>query len=125
MLAGQIIDIRPQLDFNSEMDFTYPVAEEILQVEGQEVLSILESLAEKGILKKVFFDRFLRCPRCRSVNLRPTTHCPKCGSANTARVRVLDHFIYKYVGIEDEFVSQGKYVCPQCNMELRTVGNDY
>ncbi len=125
MLTGQIIDIRPQLDFTSELGFTYPAAEEILQVKGKEVLSILDSLAEKGILKKVFFDRFLRCPRCRSVNLRPTTHCPKCGSANTARGRVLEHFICKYVGIEDEFVADGKYICPQCNMEMRTVGIDY
>jgi hypothetical protein len=125
MLAGRIIDIRPQLDFTSEPGFTYPTVEEVLKIKGKEVVSILESLVDKGILKKNFFDRILRCPQCQSVNLRPGTHCPKCGSANIVRGRVLEHFVCKYIGIEDEFVSKGRYICPRCKVELHSIGNDY
>jgi hypothetical protein len=125
MLAGNIIDIRPQPDFTSELGFIYPNAEKILQVNIREVMSILESLVGKGILKKDFYDKLLSCPYCKSMNLRPSIHCPKCGSANIVRGRVLEHFICKYVGIEDDFMVKGRYICPKCNMELRTMSVDY
>jgi len=35
MLAGNIVDIRPQLDFTSELGFTYPAAEQTLKVKGR------------------------------------------------------------------------------------------
>jgi hypothetical protein len=125
MLAGQIVDIRPQLDFTSELGFTYPAVEQTLKVKGKEAISILESLVSKNILKRDFFDKLIICPQCQSLNLRPSTHCPKCGSADVVRGRVLEHFICKYVGIEDEFISSGRYICPKCKVELRTIGSDY
>jgi Holliday junction resolvase len=125
MLAGDMVDIRPQLDFTSEVGFTYPIAEQILKAKGEAVLSVLEFLADKGILNRNFFDRLFRCPSCQSMNLRPSTHCPKCGSANIVRGRVLEHLICKHVGIEDDFLTGGRYVCPKCKVELRTIGMDY
>ncbi len=125
MLAEGIIDIRPELDFTSELGFTYPFIEEKLEAKGQEAVSMLESLVNKGILNKDFFDRFLHCPQCRSVNLRPTTNCPKCGSGNIARGRVLEHSICGYVGLEDEFIAQGRLICPKCKAELRKLDSDY
>jgi hypothetical protein len=125
MLAGNIVDIRPQLDFTTEMGFVYPAVEQALEVKTEEVVSIMESLVDKHILKKDFFDKFLHCPQCWSVNLRPTTHCPKCGTGDIARGRIFEHFACKYIGLEDEFVSKGKYICPRCKEELRTIGSDY
>ncbi len=125
MLTEKIIDIRPQLDYASELGFVYPVAEQILGVKAEKVVSILDSLVYKGILNRNFFERLLRCPQCRSLNLRPTTHCPKCGSGDIARGRVLEHFVCGYVGLEDEFVAKGRYICPKCKIELRTIGSDY
>ena len=125
MLEGRIIDIRPELDFTSELGFTYPLAEQTLGVKSKEGVSILETLVDKGILRRSFFDRILRCPQCRSINLRPTTHCPKCGSGNIARGRVLEHLVCAYVGLEDDFVARGRYICPKCKVELRAVGSDY
>lgn len=125
ILAGRIAEIRPKLDFASESGFSYPAVEELLEVDGGEAVSILESLVDKDILRREFFDRILRCPNCRSINLRPTTHCPKCGSGNIARGRVLEHFTCKYVGPEDEFIDKGKYICPRCKVELHAIGSDY
>ncbi|HEU65290.1 MAG TPA: hypothetical protein ENN57_01325, partial [Chloroflexi bacterium] len=85
----------------------------------------MESLTAQGILKKSFYDRLLRCPRCHSINLRPSTTCPKCNSGNIARGRILEHSPCKYVGVEDEFTSGGRYICPRCKLELRTMGADY
>jgi len=125
MLTEKIFDIRPQLDYASELGFVYPVAEQMLGVKAEQVISILESLVDKGILSKNFFERLLRCPQCRSLNLRPTTHCPKCGSGDIVRGRVLEHFVCGYVGPEDEFAAKGRYICPKCKVELRTIGSDY
>jgi len=125
MLAAKLVDIKPQFDFATELGFVYPIVEQTTKVKGKEAVAVVESLAAKDILKKSFFDRLLRCPRCRSVNLRPSTHCPKCGSGDIARGRILEHSACRYVGIEDEFVAKGRYVCPKCKLELRTLGVDY
>ena len=125
MLAGNIVDIRPQLDFTSQLGFFYPYAESVLEVKGEEVVSILEALANREILKRSFFEKLLRCPQCQSVNLRPSQHCPRCAAGNIARGRILEHFVCKHVGLEDEYISRGRYVCPECKQELRTIGSDY
>jgi len=125
MLAAKIVDIRPQLDFTTELGFIYPIVEQTLNVKGKEAVAIMESLSDKGVLKRNFFDRLLRCSRCKSINLRPSTHCPKCSSANIVRGRILEHVACRYVGVEDEFTAGGRYICPRCKVELRTMGADY
>ena len=125
MLAAKIVDIKPQLDFTTELGFLYPLVEQSANVKGNEAVAILESLTDKGVFKKSFSDRLLHCPRCDSINLRPSTHCPKCGSGDIVRGRILVHLACNYVGVEEEFTSKGKYVCPRCKLELRTMGVDY
>ena len=125
MLEARIVDIKPQYDFSTELGFVYPVVEQTVQVKGKKAVSILESLSDKGVLKRSFFDKLLRCPRCHSINLRPSIRCPKCGSGHIVRGRVLEHLACKYVGLEDEFRAGGRYICPRCKMELRTMGADY
>jgi hypothetical protein len=125
MLEAKIVDIKPQLDFTTEMGFVYPIVEQSVNAKGEEAVAILESLTDKDILKRSFFDRLLRCPRCQSINVRPSTHCPKCGSGDIVRGRILEHSACGYVGVEDEFAAKGKYICPRCKLELRTLGADY
>ena len=125
MLEAKIVDIKPQLDFTTELGFIYPVVEQAVKVKGKEAVAIVESLTAKDILKRSFFDRILHCSRCQSINLRPSTHCPKCSSGDIARGRILEHSACGYVGLEDEFAAKGKYTCPRCKLELRTLGTDY
>ena len=125
MLAARVADIKPQLDFTTELGFLYPLVEQTTRVKGKEAVSIVESLTDRGILRKSYFDRLLHCPRCQSINLRPSTHCPKCSSGDIARGRILEHLACNYVGVEEEFTAKGKYICPRCKLELRTIGADY
>jgi len=125
MLEAKIVDIKPQLDFTTELGFVYPVVEQAVKVKGKEAVGIVESLTDKDILKRSYFDRLLRCPRCQSINLRPSTHCPTCGSGDIVRGRILEHLACGYVGVEEEFTAKGKYICPRCKLELRTLGTDY
>ena len=125
MLDAKIVDIKPQLDFTTELGFVYPVVEQATNVTSKDAVAVVEYLTDKDILKRSFFDRLLRCPRCQSINLRPSTHCPKCSSGDIVRGRILEHSACGYVGVEDEFAARGKYVCPRCKLELRTMGADY
>jgi ssDNA-binding Zn-finger/Zn-ribbon topoisomerase 1 len=125
MLAGKVVLIKPELDSGGEPGFSYPVVEKLLGVGGEEAVAILESLVDKGALVREFFDRILRCPHCHAVNLRPSNCCPKCGSRNLARGRVLEHISCRFVGLEDDFVSKDRYICPKCGAELRISGGDY
>ena len=125
MLEAKLVDIKPQLDFTTELGFIYPVVEQAARVKGKEAVEIVESLTDKGILLRSFFDRLLRCPRCQSINLRPSTHCPACGSGDIVRGRILEHVACGYVGVEEEFATGGRYICPRCKLELRTLGTDY
>jgi uncharacterized Zn finger protein len=125
MLASKIVDIKPQLDFTTELGFVYPVVQQTAGVTGKEAVAVLESLTERGILRRSFSDRLLQCPRCHSINLRPSIHCPKCGSGDIVRGRIFEHLACGFVGVEEEFASKGKYICPKCKLELRTLGVDY
>jgi DNA-directed RNA polymerase subunit RPC12/RpoP len=125
MLAGRIISVKPQYDFTIELGYTYPTVEQAANLKGKEAQALMDSLAARDIVNKSFFDRLIRCPRCQGVNLRPSSHCPKCGSGYVVRGRILEHFACKYIGVEEEFAAKGKYICPRCRMELRTIGADY
>jgi CheY-like chemotaxis protein len=125
MLAGNIAEIKPHLDPTLELGAAYPDAEQVLQASSQEVVSILESLADENILIRQFFDKLILCPKCNSSNLRPSTHCPKCNSGYITRGRVLEHFACGYAGLEDEFKVRERYLCPKCRKELRLIGTDY
>jgi len=80
MLAGRVTNIKPQYDFTTELGYVYPAVEQATNLRGKDAIDLMESLAAKNVVKKSYFDRLIRCPRCHSVNLRPSTHCPKCGS---------------------------------------------
>lgn len=125
MLQDVITEIKPQLDSQSGMGFSFPSVSQLLNATDKESTAILESLADEGILVRKFFDKFLCCPQCQSMNLRPIYHCSKCGSGNIVRGRVLEHLLCKYVGTEDEFLLRGKLVCPSCEQELHTPDIDY
>ena len=125
LLSGQTAQIKPRLDLSSELGFSYPSVEELLGTDSKTTLGLLEDLSEQGVLKRTFFDKLLLCPQCRSLNLRPSIHCPKCGSANIVRGRVLEHSACSYVGTEEEFMSSKGMVCPKCKVELQTQGVDY
>lgn len=125
MLESGFPEIKPQLDPQSELGFSFPLVNRLLGIGDKESNDLLESLANQGILVRRFFDKFLFCPQCRSLLLRPTYSCAKCGSGNISRGRVLEHLSCKHTGLEDEFLFRGKLICPRCKLELRTLDIDY
>jgi len=125
MLQGTIPELKPEFNPESELGFSFPAVNGLLETTDEETVAMLESLADAGVLERKFFDRFLFCPQCRSVNLRPGYYCPNCSVGKIGRARILEHSLCKYVGAEDEFSVKGKLVCPKCRQELYTLDTDY
>jgi hypothetical protein len=125
LLSGAIGDMKPQIDADREMGYHYPEAAKIVNVPDKELLTILEYLAKAGILERVFSEKYIYCPQCKSLNLTPGYYCVKCGSGRIVRGRILVHTVCQYAGVEEEFTRSGKQVCPKCYQELRTSGQDF
>ena len=125
MLEGTIPEIKPKLNPQSELGFSFPTVSQILDITDKEIVSMLKSLVDEDILVRRFFDKFLHCPQCGAMNLRPVYSCPKCSSGNTVRGRMLEHLACKFVSIEDEFFLKGRLLCPQCKREMHTLSTDY
>jgi hypothetical protein len=125
MVEGHIGEIRPVIDVSRECGVSYPQVEPVLGKPTEEVVRVLESLAAVGIFESRFYDRLIFCPGCSSMNLRPSTRCPKCSSGNIARGRILEHLLCGKNGLEEEFLQGGKYICPHCNRPLKFIGTDY
>jgi hypothetical protein len=125
MLQATIPELKPEFNPQSELGFSFPSVNQLIQTTDKETITTLESLADEGILERKFFDKFLYCPQCHSMNLRPVYHCPKCGSGDIVRGRVLEHLLCKYVDTEDEFLLKGKLICPKCQQALHTLDSDY
>ena len=125
MIDGRIEEIRPVIDFTRQSGAVYPQVETMLGKTSEEVVKILDSLVEERILEARFYDRLIFCPVCNSMNLRPSLRCPKCGSGNVAKGRILEHFSCGKNGLEQEFIAGGKYVCPHCKKPLKFLGTDY
>jgi hypothetical protein len=125
ILGGKVNEIKPTIDLTTELGFTYPQVEGLLGLTTQEALATLEFLANEDILEKLPHDKLLFCPCCQSPNLRPGLGCPKCGSGNIAKGRILEHFACRSNSLEDEYINDGKYTCPKCKQELKFLGTDY
>ena len=125
MVDGHIGEIRPVIDISRECGVSYPQVEPVLGGTPEEVVRILESLAAGSVLESRFYDRLIFCPVCNSMNLRPSTRCPKCSSGNVARGRIIEHLLCGKNGLEEEFLQGGKYICPHCNRPLKFLGTDY
>ena len=126
MLEGHIPEVIPRFDAVSELGFSFPTACQFLGISDKEVLSLLDSLSDEGVLERKFFDKLLRCPHCHSVSVRPIYCCINCGSADIVRGRMLEHSLCKYTGTDEEFLLiKRRLMCPNCKQELHTLGEDY
>ena len=125
ILAGNIIEVKPSTDPATKAGFAYPELENLLGSTTQEAIAILEFLANEDILEKVSRENILFCPQCQSPSLKPGLGCPKCGSGNIAKGRILEHLSCRNNSLEGDYANDGKYVCPKCKQELRFLGTDY
>jgi len=125
LLAGNITDIKPVIDLSLKLGFSYPQVEGLLSLSTQETHELLESLTEAALLEKHPHSRLLFCSECHSPNLKAGDGCPKCYSWNIARGRILEHLQCGNLSLEEEYITDNRYICPRCHRELKFLGTDY
>jgi CheY-like chemotaxis protein len=124
MVSGQIFEMRPIIDVSLRDSFAYPETDKILETTGKETAAILDSLADEDILKKEPFEKMLLSPE-GSTQLVAVERCPKCESSNLEKGMQLEHLSCGNVGLDRDYKSVLRYVCPRCHKELRLAGTDY
>jgi predicted RNA-binding Zn-ribbon protein involved in translation (DUF1610 family) len=125
IMSGKISEVRPSSNLDTKDGFGYPQAENILESTTPEVVDTLEFMANEDILERNICEHILFCPKCQSPKLKTGFGCPKCGSENIARGRILEHLSCRNNSLEEDYSKNGKYVCPKCQQELRFLGTDY
>ncbi len=87
--------------------------------------SLLERLAQAGLLKRRFFDRLHVCGDCGSSRLAAREVCTGCESPRLRDEPLIHHYRCGYQGPRSQYEDERSLVCPKCNRVLRHYGLDY
>ncbi|MGC9068449.1 MAG: hypothetical protein ACP5IZ_05640 [Thermoprotei archaeon] len=92
--------------------------------------SVFNELTVLNIFEPVVVDRFIKCPKCGSNNVRVRLKCPKCGSHDLQRKLVLQHRICGFTDVESSFrivdrKREAIYECPKCKGLFSLSGSDH
>lgn len=124
LVNGRLNEINPVIDVASEGGFNYPEVDRLLQVSGNEARNVLEELANGNILDRKPFETFIIDPE-GSFQLVPVERCPNCDAGNLTKGQLIEHFNCGNVGLDIDYRSDHKYICPKCKRELQLLGTDY
>jgi DNA-binding response OmpR family regulator len=124
LVSGRLNEINPVIDVASEGGFNYPEVDRLLQVSGNETRNVLEELANGNILDRKPFETLIIDPE-GSFQLVPVERCPNCDAGNLAKGQLIEHFTCGNVGLDLDYRSDHKYICPKCKRELQFLGTDY
>lgn len=87
--------------------------------------TILEELADAGLLRRRFFERLHVCQHCESSQLHAREVCVSCHSSYLAEHSLIHHYACGFQAAQTAFEHQDGYVCPKCHKHLRHYGVDY
>jgi hypothetical protein len=87
--------------------------------------TMLEELADAGMLRRKFFERLHTCQHCDSSRLHAREVCVKCHSSHLVEQSLVHHYACGFQAIQPAFESDNALVCPKCRKELRHYGVDY
>lgn len=93
-----------------------------LNKEESEVMPYLKKLASDKKIIKIDDIREIGCPRCRSVRVTQTFHCPKCRGTNFKQDKIIEHYKCGNVSPAATYVDDK---CPKCRETIKVFGVDY
>ncbi len=125
LLHNTGLEIKPVLQPDSEVGFSFPTVQELLGTPAPQDLELLERLAKEEILERSYYTTLVSCPRCHSSEIRLGQGCPQCLTWNIRRGRVLEHFNCGNLGLEEEYLNDDRHICPRCHQQMKFLGTDY
>lgn len=117
--------LRPVLDHRAPLGYAYASVEHALGLEPGGGVTVLESLADLGLLERELHACVQVCPRCAHFHVNYRETCVSCHSMNIEVERLIHHFHCAYIGLESEFQSGIDLVCPRCRKRLNQLGQDF
>jgi len=92
--------------------------------EPSEMIKLLESLTDKGLLEKINYGTVGLCPGCSSPVFMLTMACPRCGSLKVSKKELVKHVKCGHSGYSEDFVVGIHYVCPSCGAQAKISGDN-
>jgi CheY-like chemotaxis protein len=75
---------------------------------------LLESLSQKGYIKKMNYGTVAMCPSCYSPVVMIVLSCPRCGSMKLTKKEVVKHRACGYTGYAEDYFDGIECRCPLC-----------
>jgi hypothetical protein len=120
LLTEDATELLPTLD--NEAGVRYLEAERITGDDAATIRKWLEELATKGVLRKRFVSKLIRCPKCSSPNTSLHYCCPHCRSIEIDKKALFEHLACGVIDKEDNFKRGGLFICPRCSRQLGELG---
>jgi len=117
--------LEPDLSPHAPRGHSFAAIEDALALAPGQGLTMLEDLADLGLLQRELFNRIHLCPHCGVCHLNFRESCPSCGSIEVEIERLIHHFHCGYVGLESEFSQGLDLICPKCRQRLDQLGQDF
>jgi len=90
--------------------------------DSEQMRALLESLAQKGYIKKINYGTVALCPSCYSPVMMIVLSCPRCGSMKITKKEVIKHRTCGYTGYAEDYFDGIDCRCPLCGAEYDPSG---
>lgn len=95
---------------------------EHLNKKDSEILPQLQRLISDKKIIQINDIREIGCPRCNSVRITQTFHCPKCKGTNFKQDKIIEHYKCGNVSSASSYTDDK---CPKCHQSIKVFGVDY
>ncbi|MCS7102883.1 MAG: hypothetical protein NZ992_03255 [Candidatus Korarchaeum sp.] len=123
LIEARVKELEPVISYENGPSFYSSL--NLTEEDCPNLNGVLESLVEKGALRKSKVGSLPSCPNCGSFRLMPKFICPVCESINIRRADAVTHLPCGFVATAEEFNSGDSLRCPKCGKMLRAIGVDY
>lgn len=110
-----------KLLLNSTQISLLRIQQQLGKEEDQITSQIKRLIIEKKIVQ-IDDIKEVACPRCSSVRVAQTFHCPKCKGTNFKQGKIIEHYSCGNVSSDATYVDDK---CPKCHHEIKVFGVDY
>jgi DNA-binding response OmpR family regulator/predicted RNA-binding Zn-ribbon protein involved in translation (DUF1610 family) len=87
-----------------------------------EILPYLKRLVSDKKITQIDDIKEVGCPRCSSVRVTQTFHCPKCRGTNFKQDKIIEHYKCGNVSTASSYLDDK---CPKCHEVIKVFGVDY
>src|SRR5574338_83073 len=93
-----------------------------LNKDEKDIMQQINRLIEDKKLVQINDIKEASCPKCSSVRVTQTFHCPKCNGTSFKQDKIIEHYKCGNVSSSSTYVDDK---CPKCRQQIKVFGVDY